>query len=222
MKYIFSLILIIFFAGLIFLSDCKPENAYSKVSFNLSLDTLFPGQVPGVFKHPLGPERCVFKWGNDSIITTYRDLKNLSVKLPQGFYQFEIYPLDTPVYSKNLIFYWAYKDSVKEGNFIKMIYPKTDYYLVLLDTVNTWGFLSFEGNSQGYYYTYANSIKHPDFWADYYCGTHKNDSTLYEYRVDSAKAETIYLVKCLLSYNVSLSINTSFVFKDIESTLITK
>jgi hypothetical protein len=98
---------------------------------------------------------------------------------------------------------------------------RTDYFLVLLDTTNTWDFNT-GFRSQGYQYNYyrADTVSGywPEYRADYFCGTQGIDSTWFPIYIDSAKSETIYAFKCLQTFNIGFDIDLRGVMPDVEWT----
>jgi hypothetical protein len=167
----------------------------------------------------IGPDSVVISWGMDSVITTYDQIDDLELRVTEGRYQFHIYPLRQPASSKTLLWYSYFVYEIDQNKELEFI-PRTEYFLVLLDTTSTWDFNT-GARANGFQYLYYRADTLTNFWPsytmDYYCGTKGIDSTRYEFKIDSAKAETIYLVKCLNSYTIRIKVDLRYSFTNIES-----
>jgi hypothetical protein len=207
------------------LYNCNPPEAYA-VTFKPSFDSVMwndpqTGAGTGIWHHPLpDDELAVIAWGfwadsvggsfvpSGSDTVAYADIYDHVFKIPQGSYQFFIYPLYKPESSSVLLWesFGAWKiDKNKTISFA----AQTSYFLVMLDTTNTWDFNTGTVND-GYQYAYylADSSRYwPSYTMDYYCGIKGVDSTLFVYNIDSAKAGVMYAVTCLQSFDIGIRVN---------------
>jgi hypothetical protein len=216
-KDLMAVIIISLFAFIVIrLASCQPSNANIRTFF-FQTDSIFKDGI--VWVNPIGPDTVVFSWGIDSVLIPYNQLDGMEIDIPEGQYQFHVYPLHKPKNTPYLLYEWWMVYEITAEKIIEIM-PKTDYFLVLLDTINTWDFNTGYKNL-GYQYLYylaSDSTYFPIYQMDYYCGTKGQDSTLMIFRIDSAKYETIYFVKCLQSYMVKVNVNLQYVFSDVETT----
>lgn len=218
-------------ALLLFLSaslfNCNPPqaNAYT-IKFAPTFDSTMwddpNGGLTGVWVHPLG-DTAIISWEIDSVQVPYAKIEDfILLDFPEGSYQFHIYPKHKRASSPYLLWEsWEYYEVTE--NSILGFAGYTDQFLVLLDTTNTWDFNT-ESESQGYQYRYYMTGPPPtNFWPsyqmDYYCGTKGVDSTYLEYAIDSARARTIYAVRCLQSFGVRFEIELRGAMDSVHWTL---
>lgn len=202
------------------LFNCNPPKAHA-VALKVNYDSTYlydsTRQVFGVWEHIIGGDIAIVSWGIDSIEVRYDNIENVILQIPQGTYQFHIYPKESPPNSNQLLWETWSVYTIDQNKVLEFA-AGTDYFLVLLDTTNTWDFNT--GNrSQGYQYMYYRADTLTNYWpiyqADYYCGTRGVDSTEFIMRIDSAKAQTIYGWQCLQTFNVILDIYLESVMPDV-------
>ena len=241
MKQILGFLAASFILGLAAsLYNCNPPSAYA-IGFKINFDSTVIHDTnriaEGIWYHPLGADSVVISWGDwiDSVggrfaeqgkhTTTYDQINDLVIRVEQGNWQFMIYPLDTPESSSNLIWY-SYSKYDINSNKVLTFNANTDYFLVMLDTTNTWDFNT-GSVSQGYQYAYylsgekigKNTRYWPQYFMDYYCGTKGIDSTEFIFQIDSAHAGWMYPVKCLQSFDIGLEINFQGLIENIDWTI---
>jgi hypothetical protein len=139
----------------------------------------------------------------------YSDIYDYTFRIPQGNYQFHIYPLHTPESSPVLL--WKAWSAWKIDRSRTITFAaQTDYFLVMLDTTNTWDFnTGYRNDGFQYMYYLADSLNNywPSYTMDYYCGTRGVDSVEFEYHIDSAKAGFMYPVMCVQTFDVGIRVN---------------
>jgi len=219
------------------LMNCTPSESYAMV-FRPQFDSTFlydsNRMEMGIWSHVIGNDSVAVTWGSwiDSVggrfaeqgryETTYALLPESQVKIPEGNWQFKIFPLDTPARSANLIYY-SYTVAKVDHSRVIQFSAATDYYLVLLDTTGTWDYNT-GSVSQGYQYKYYLGIEkeendyYPAYSMDYYCGTRGVDSTLLQFYIPLVSAGTIYGVKCFQNFDVGFKIFLDGVMDQVEWT----
>ena len=220
-------VFIVLAASLIFLESCEPPKAYAVV-FKPNFDSIMwndPQEgyyIDGIWHHPLPTtQQAVVSWGfwRDSVGGTfvpsgsdtlaYQDIYDHIFNIPQGRYQFFIYPLEKPVDTHVLLWEAFGAWNINENRVITFA-AQTSYFLVLLDTTNTWDFNT-GYKHDGFQYKYYRADTLTNFWPsytmDYYCGIHGVDSTEFIFHIDSAKAGFMYPVMCLQSFDVQIRVN---------------
>lgn len=227
MRNLFVILMVSFILGLaISLSDCNPPKAHA-IGFKVNYDsTMWNDPVydwaEGVWIHPLG-DTAIISWEIDSVQVPYAKIEDfILLDVPEGQYQFHIYPKHRNDDSPYLLWEsWRVYDVT--ANTVLQFAAGTDQFLVLLDTTNTWDFNS-KSIDQGYQYRYYMTGPPPNnYWPsytmDYYCGTKGIDSTYLLYQIDSARASTIYGVKCLQSFGIRFEIELRGVMDSVHWTL---
>jgi hypothetical protein len=217
----------LFLALAVSLIDCKPKPAYA-VGFNVNYDSTYlydsARRITGVWEHILGNEIAIISWGLDSVEVRYDNLENVVLKISQGTYQFHIYPKNKPENTEQLLWESWFVYEINSNKTLQFV-ATTEYFLVLLDTTNTWDFNT-GWRSQGYQYQYYRSDTLTNFWpvyqADYYCGTQGVDSTEFIIRIDSAQAGTIYAWQCLQEFAVMIDVDLRGVMSEVEWTFHVK
>lgn len=220
-------VFIVLAASLIFLESCEPPKAYA-ITFKPTFDSVMWNDPQsgyyedGTWHHPLpDTQLVVVEWGfwRDSVGGTfvptgsetvaYGDMYDHHFTIPQGNYQFYIHPVNYPVSSDVLLWgaWGAWNiDQSKTITFASF----TEYFLVMLDTTNTWDFNTGNRND-GFQYSYYRADTLTNYWPsytmDYYCGTRGIDSVEFEFHIDSAKAGFMYPVMCLQSFDVQIRVN---------------
>jgi hypothetical protein len=217
------------------LYSCEDVKAYS-VAFEVNYDSMVwndPDKgyyTGGKWKHQIGSDSVVIAWGHgynpfiksDSVVTTYDKINEIIISIPEGKYQFFIYPHNPPAASKYLLYSSSVVSDINQSKVINFA-GVTKQFLVLLDTAGTWDFRT--GNiSQGYQYAYymtgpPNNNYWPSYFMDYYCGTKGKDSTRFVFQIDSAKAGTIYHIRCNQTFNIGFNIDLLGVMDSINFTL---
>lgn len=217
-----TILLAFFLLGMLVLSGCPAPDAQAKIKFKIMQDTLFGSPTPSPWEHPIDSLfPVVFKWGpQDSMLTNYRGLyKGFSLNLTEGSYQFEIYPLNPPRESSALL--WKYKtvQHIQQSSYVVMVYPSTDYYLLLLDndSGNTWGWRD-PWDVQGYKYKYYHADSLPSLSLTIYQGGNGQDTTSHVVKIDNAVRGKVYPVRVFLSFDVELFINHKFSMSMADTT----
>ena len=227
LNLIAAFVIIALAASLILLESCEPPKAYA-VTFKPTFDSIMWNDPQsgyyeeGIWHHPLpDTQLAVVAWGfwRDSVggtfiesgseIVPYGDMYDHIFHIPQGRYQFFIYPLNKPVDTPVLLWgaYGAWNiDQNRTITFAAM----TEYFLVMLDTTNTWDFNT-GYRHDGFQYKYYRADTLTNFWPsytmDYYCGIHGVDSTEFIFHIDSAEAGFMYPVMCLQEFDVQIRVN---------------
>lgn len=216
------------------LFNCNPPSAYA-ITFKPTFDSIMwndpnTGYGTGIWHHPLPDTNlAVVSWGfwADSVGGTfvpsgsdtvpYSDIYDYKFRIPQGNYQFYIGPLHKPASSNVLLWetWGAWKiDASKTITFA----ATTEYFLVMLDTMNTWDFNTGYKND-GYQYMYYSTGKPTNFWPsytmDYYCGIQGLDSVYKQFHIDTAYREDglyirpglMYPIMCTQSFDVGIKVN---------------
>jgi len=219
--------LVVLASTLFLYESCTPPSAYA-ITFNPTFDSIMWNDPQsgyfedGIWHHPLPDTNlAVVAWGfwRDSVGGTfvpsgsdtvpYSDIYDYTFRIPQGNYQFYIYPLYKPVASHVLLWEAWSGHKIDRSKTITFA-ASTRYFLVMLDTTNTWDFnTGYRNDGFQYMYYLADSLSNywPSYTMDYYCGTRGVDSVEFEYHIDSAKAGLMYPVMCLQTFDVGIRVN---------------
>jgi len=228
---------ILFLAASLF--TCRPKPAMA-VTFKPVFDSVMWNDPQsgyyedGIWHHVLPTtDTAVVAWGfwvdsvggtfvpSGSELIQYQDIYDHVFRIPQGNYQFFIEPLRKPA-STNVLLWETYGawdiDQSKTITFA----ATTEYFLVMLDTTNTWDFNT-GYRHDGFQYMYYRADTLTNYWPiyqmDYYCGTKGVDSTELIFRIDSAVAGTMYPVMCLQTFDVGIRVNLLGVMDEVIWTI---
>jgi len=208
----------------LFLGSCNTPAVHA-FTFDVKFDsTWLPSEDrsrDGLWVDIESTDSCVFTWGVDSIITTYDKLGTMPFTILEGTYQFFIYPLHNVTQSSSLLWRWANVINIESSNPIE-VFAMTDYFLVLLDTTNTWDFNT-GYRSQGFQYSYylsgqetgINNGYWPHYQMDYFCGDPNGFNREIIFSIDSARRSTIYTEACIREQTFGLEIHTEHIWNDV-------
>jgi len=209
------------------LYNCRPPEAYA-ITFKPTFDSVMWNDPQsgyyedGIWHHPLPDTQiAVVAWGfwRDSVGGTfiesgreevqYGDMYDHVFNIPQGNYQFWIYPKNKPSASPVLLWH-TYSGWKIDQNKTITFSATTEYFLVMLDTTNTWDFnTGYKHDGFQYMYYRADTLTNfwPSYTMDYYCGIRGVDSTEFVFHIDTPQAAIMYPVMCLQSFDVQIRVN---------------